>query len=656
MIKKLLYTLVIVSIIASVPLLIDRYHGETSTSSVEVVIDYEKVLRLVTRSDTDMTEADILQQLKRSGANSVAVYESTIQEWLDRGIIELYSTDQLNLFYTDWEELPGNQSMMLFSTQLSAEERQTYQQMVLDAFGADAVPYLWQHHEAILIEHPINAIQQSIIGFDPYVLELVQAEGYQIVARIYSNRPFEPEKLEKQLERLHTYGVQTIIFDGSDILGYDLDHPEQLEQLAEQLNDYAFNFAIIEFYEQTGDRLLSYLTDHRTIRLLSVSERDLVTDTEDRLSDMLSLGITERNIRMVYINLPLPSHLATYTNAEELITKANAVISQTANQIGQKNYVLGTAIPFYNDMVKGAGWHRILVLIGALAMISLFAAKYHRWFLYIPLPVGMIGYVGAQLIDKGLLFYQAIALAAAIAAPTYATIQLIEWLKRRAGQRVKTLPTFIFSFGLLIICSLISLYGALVVVSLLNHLVFIKYIEQFRGVKLLYVAPLILLAIYILRSHSYSTYKEQLVKLLNQPLYVKHVLLGVVVLGAIGYFLTRSGNAGMALPFESELRQLLNDLFGVRPRTKELFLGHPLFIVATYFMLRYGKGIGLFLVGIIGQMSIVSTFTHLHTPLLISLERTVYGIIGGAVLAAILIFAWHVIQTQMMKKGSVFDR
>jgi hypothetical protein len=73
-----------------------------------------------------------------------------------------------------------------------------------------------------------------------------------------------------------------------------------------------------------------------------------------------------------------------------------------------------------------------------------------------------------------------------------------------------------------------------------------------------------------------------------------------------------------------------------RPRFKEFCIGHPALILGLYLRdhpLRRFRGwdarwlIGL---GLVGQISIVNTFCHLHSPLTLELQRTVYGIVFGA--------------------------
>ncbi len=91
------------------------------------------------------------------------------------------------------------------------------------------------------------------------------------------------------------------------------------------------------------------------------------------------------------------------------------------------------------------------------------------------------------------------------------------------------------------------------------------------------------------------------------------------------------------------MREFLEDTLGVRPRIKEFLFAHPLFIFAAYMSFRHRQAVLLFIFATMGQLSIVSTFTHLHTPLVVSFIRVLYGMIGGIIIGILFIFIWKLI-------------
>jgi len=108
------------------------------------------------------------------------------------------------------------------------------------------------------------------------------------------------------------------------------------------------------------------------------------------------------------------------------------------------------------------------------------------------------------------------------------------------------------------------------------------------------------------------------------------------------YYLTRTGNSGHAFAFEKAARTFLANSMGVRPRTKEFLIAHPIFILGAYLSLRYRNARYIMIIGVMGQLSIADTFAHLHTPVLISMIRTLYGAVLGGIIGLIAIAGWEI--------------
>ncbi|MFN3690701.1 MAG: DUF5693 family protein, partial [Fimbriimonadales bacterium] len=57
----------------------------------------------------------------------------------------------------------------------------------------------------------------------------------------------------------------------------------------------------------------------------------------------------------------------------------------------------------------------------------------------------------------------------------------------------------------------------------------------------------------------------------------------------------------------------------------------------------------LMLLATIGQVSIVNTFCHLHSPLLVSLQRTGWGILIGVGLGFALLALWKTVNSRLTR-------
>jgi hypothetical protein len=138
-----------------------------------------------------------------------------------------------------------------------------------------------------------------------------------------------------------------------------------------------------------------------------------------------------------------------------------------------------------------------------------------------------------------------------------------------------------------------------------------------------------------------SSVLENIRKLLSIQITVFWIIV-VALLGIVGlYYLSRTGNEGSASSLEMLMRNTLETTFGVRPRSKEFLLAHPLLLLGLFLALRYRAAWVLVIVGSIGQLSMVDTFAHIHTPLQISLIRDLLGLCLGAVIGCVLIAVWQ---------------
>ena len=81
----------------------------------------------------------------------------------------------------------------------------------------------------------------------------------------------------------------------------------------------------------------------------------------------------------------------------------------------------------------------------------------------------------------------------------------------------------------------------------------------------------------------------------------------------------------------------------IRPRTKELLLGHPAFMLAGTIMARNEKFLlfPISIVAMIGQVSMVNTFAHMHTPISVTLTRTFLGIGIGYLIGLLLLCLYN---------------
>jgi hypothetical protein len=188
----------------------------------------------------------------------------------------------------------------------------------------------------------------------------------------------------------------------------------------------------------------------------------------------------------------------------------------------------------------------------------------------------------------------------------------------------------------------VTLAGALTIVGLLSTLLTMTEVDHFLGVKyVLVLPPLIALGLYFFTDRFGA--KLDLRAAAEEPVRVAQLLAGLVLIAAALLVLERSGNQSDIAPssFELALRAHLTTILQVRPRFKEFVVAWPaLMLVPALFAADRRRWGWLFVLAAgMGLGDLIDTFSHLHTPLLVSLERVfngaVLGAIGGALAIAV---------------------
>ncbi len=167
--------------------------------------------------------------------------------------------------------------------------------------------------------------------------------------------------------------------------------------------------------------------------------------------------------------------------------------------------------------------------------------------------------------------------------------------------------------------------------------------QPFRGVNMAYGLTFFFYGIYGLYT-LYKTYKDDILKKgirgSMKPILIG--IMGILVIAATFYILqNRSGNYGVIRisTLELEFRRLLDEIFYVRPRTKEFLIGIPCLVLLSGHR-RYQRIIEIMLEFglVIGLSSFFNTILHFHSPLHIIGARTVLGILLGIAVGLMLYF------------------
>ena len=413
----------------------------------------------------------------------------------------------------------------------------------------------------------------------------------------------------------------------------------------------------LQFYPQTGmPELAQKIGYNKVARLYAVPKDEQPRLQIGTLVNRWSTTDRERNIR---INLfrtfekPAPDMTLLETNLK--------YISETRDKLKTYGYTFGRADTFENYYPNKI--LRLLVIIGALAAAILYLSLISRRVNANPnsqlIILAVLSVVAAVpiLMGAGGKVRLVAALMSANLFPALAVIWQLDRLRFNRPANLSTAQLILAGVLALLVTSALSMIGAAYLSGALSDVEFFLEFQIFRGIKLTFILPLILVGFAFLQRFNVIDEvrlnvpaTQQIKEMLNATVTVK-VLLGIfAVIGAFVVLIARSGHtAGMPVSgAEIQIRSMLEQFFYARPRSKEIFIGHPAFVLAiAAFLQRFPKSIclGLTILATVGQSSMVETFAHMRTPILMSFLRGVDGVLPGAAIGAVLVllinFVWR---------------
>ena len=530
----------------------------------------------------------------------------------------------------------------------------------------------------------VGPVLETGVGFDAGAIERAAKAGLGVALRPANVPGADAGTIARTFAGLPPARYTEAIFAGEEVLGY----PNNLKEAARVLRERGLTFGIIEFAKQRGENALAAQAGYEAVRVHSITERELPTMAKTVAVERMLLAARERDMRTLYLRplfpiLALPAGAragAGLPAAGQATMGAGALaynldyVRQVAVGLKRQGFSTGPARPF--DIIgaplgKAAGdWRKTVVLLAIMAaavgaaglyLLERLATAWGRRLPVVPQAVLLIlataGTVLLYLKGHTILVRQAWALGAATIFPTAAVwftlLRPDERSKPRVGARpgaergAGSASGLLPAFGRLWLAAVISFAGAFLVVGSLADTRFLLKVNEFAGVKLMHVIPLavvavLAVAVWLGEQPRPRRAGELVAEAWRYPLRLGHVVIAVVALIMLAVYILRTGNQSF-LPVsdvERSVRSYLETTLAVRPRTKEFLLGHPAFILVPFLLRdrRWAAWAIALALGVIGQLSMVNTFTHIHTPLVISAWRGMNGLILGSIIG--LVVAW----------------
>ena len=665
----ILLAAILVGFIASLLIGMERHAVEEDSRTVELAIDYEGLLELAAREGLPAEE--VLAEAKAAGITSLAVYETTFKKFNENGkanavkgadILAAYHTGTL----TDprWRTLVEDGKIVGTEIYVVSHDPVTYAELkedLLRRFGAARITVLTVGtDEVIAVKDLYEVFLKRNIGLPSDEMRAVNAAGFDVIARPSNYYDCTPDDVHAVFARMDGIAVSAIVFSGPVTLGV----PKALQTTIDEMRARRLSLGLIEgvtqlqFYKQQGmDEIAKGVGYDHVARLYSIPLDELKKLKIDAAVERWETTDEERNIRINLLRIyeePAPNMTLLETNMK--------YFADTRAALEAKGFKIGRAGMFAS--YEPSRVLRALVIMGVAAAGVLYlslvipALNRRRKVVLLCFAVAALISMMPILIGAGSKVRLVAALASANLFPALAIVALLDLLRtRRFPKDTPLWRILVAGLVLLGITSALSMIGASYLSGALADTRYLLEFDIFRGIKLTFVLPMILVAAAFLQRFDIfdgqfdasAGVLGQLREIMGTPVRVGSLLGGLVLLGALVVLVLRSGHtSGMPVPgIELKMRAALEQLFYARPRTKEFLIGHPAFLLALYGAARQWKTwiiFGLVLAATIGQGSMVETFAHMRTPVEMSLVRGIGGVFLGGVIGAVLVAlvaAWN---------------
>ena len=648
MYRRVLLVILGIALLANVYVALSRFQKERHSKHVEIAMDFTDFDGLA--RSYGYNEEQFLVELRRAGLTSIALSEElgasvgttsnaivfSGPALLNQARITPLADPTLAGLIRAGQIKPAEIYLVVYNDTTFAR----YRRELPTRFGAAAVHVLHATRPYVIaIRTQPDFFAATALGIPDELWTLARKLDLIVDPRVQNDERFGASEIDRIFNSFaHRGKIGTVIFMGiaNQVLGY----PDHLRDTAIAFKRTRYRFGAIEWYdklqEQKGTEELARFIPGQTTRVQAISKLELDKLSPETVIGRYLLGVRERNIRVVYLR-PY-AHL--WENRSIEATNVE-LVRRIAAGLKARGFTLGTATP-----VPAFRVNPLVVLIASLAVPAIFllildALGIARLDLAIVVfGLDLLAIVGGFALHHDMVARKLVALAGALLFPIAAALAIAPAFRGRTGPN-----PWREGVRALIVAVAVAFAGGLVVVGLISTPLTMEEIDRFTGVKaILVVPPLAILGLYWF-TPIFGGRLEDTRRAFSSPVrVVQLVVLGVLALAAY-LLVARSGNQSDITPtgFEMALRSNLTAILSVRPRFKEFLIGFPALMLLPSLIPADRRAWGwLFALAVgVGLSDIVDTFSHLHTPLSVSVVRVVLGVLAGAFFGALATYAYR---------------
>lgn len=674
--NPVLIAVILVGLVCALWVNWNRHTIEQRNNTVEMAMEYENLRKLAALEG--LPEEIVVKQFQDAGINSLMVFDTTLERLSKMGAIKTATGSELRQ-----AKILGNDAG-IFASVKDVEENAVYIAAGNDAssfkevwedlrtrFGANRAKMISNNPpiiEALGSTHLVaeddfktpRGILQLPLGLSSSELRKVKDYGFNVIIRPQNFENVTEEKIDNIFKRIAKSGVEVNAYmpAGREVVGY----PDKIDYMAKKLDGRKLimleHYTQLQFAKIDGLVPLAEAINYKAARSYVIDSLEQKKITVGEGLRRWALTDEERNVRVNYIRPYMMSQ-----NGQDIFAMNLQYVRDIVKNVKARGFEIGEAGLFEAEQSTVANGYTgpyfpnkiafviigLAIIAGAVVYLAQLVELSNSKQLLIWAVVSAIAAV-VMLTGRGLVMRQALAFGAAVFFPVLSMNVILDiWdqCKESSASAVKVIFSATWQLALAVVMSLV---GGMYLAAILADSRFLLEIDIYRGVKLTFIMPLVLMTVLYVKRYDMlgvagcglKAAIGKINELLSKPITFKHValfgVLGIILL----YFVARSGHsAGVPVAaIEVKMRLFLEQLMYARPRQKEFMIGHPAFFLAVYAayhqaprLIQYALTCG----AVIGQASLVQTFCHMRTPVFMSTVRALDGYAMGAVIGIVLV-------------------
>ncbi|MCQ2381572.1 MAG: DUF5693 family protein, partial [Acidaminococcaceae bacterium] len=494
---KLAMVIIFFGFLAASFVLTPRIGLESSNKIVSQAICHKDCYELIKAAGKDSqdietyfeTENELLKAYKSAGINTIIVHDASLERLARTGAIQLELSDGLAIVRETHEHIFDE--LQEIGQRRYKKQIEVYGESpnrVME-FRGSTVPV--DLHDGKLK----RAVQQLPFGIMSHEIKRFSKLGFNIVLAPENFWGVADKDIDILWNRVNKIGANIVgvMHAGYQMFGY----PKYMKYAAEKMGRLPLilqeHWTQLGFFPVQGHLEMSRFCGYNVIRAFTIDYYEM---KELELEDALrrwAIADDERNIR---VNIITPF----LSGSKDLIRTNIDYAKRITTNVKNRSFSIGVAKPmevYFPNRFLLMPVIASIVAAGVLLLQLLFGWGFNRSLLLWGIVTGVALF---ENFTSGTITHQMLALIAAIVFPVLAVYRMTDMLDNVTD--VPVIQIIANAAICLALCVVLSLCGACIMSAILTDARFLLEIDYYRGVKLTFVVPLVLMLVLCIKKYN----------------------------------------------------------------------------------------------------------------------------------------------------------